>query len=164
MKTIHLIRHAKSSWDNPGLSDINRPLADRGINDCEIMGKHLIAAGWNHRQIYCSQARRAQQTISGIADSMPQMRIEWQIDPQLYTFSSGVLVDWLSQCEDEFNALTLVGHNPAFTDLINCLSGAHLPNLPTCSYAQLNSNCAVWAEIENSACKMTQFLRPKMFK
>ncbi len=164
MKTIHLIRHAKSSWDNARLSDVNRPLAQRGIDDCKIMAQQLIEAGWNHRNIYSSEAQRAQLTIAGIAKSLPQMIIEWQIDPKLYTFSADVLIDWLSEYSDEFDAVTLVGHNPAFTDLINQMTTANLSNLPTCAYAQLHSDVNLWQDIEASDFQMTRFLKPKMFK
>jgi len=172
MKTIHLIRHAKSSWEDSGLSDINRPLAQRGINDCKIMGEHLIGAGWNHQNIYCSQAQRAQLTIAGIAEacaqldwvSLPQMNIEWQVAPKLYTFSADVLIDWLSEYSDEFDEVTLVGHNPALTDLINQLSDTNLSNLPTCSYAQLTAEIHQWQETEATKFHMVHFLKPKMFK
>lgn len=164
MKTIHLIRHAKSSWQDSSLSDVNRPLAQRGINDCKIMGQHIIKAGWNHRNIYCSQAQRAQLTIAGIAKRLPLFNIEWQVSSKLYTFSAGVLIDWLSELSDELDEVTLVGHNPAFTDLINQLSDADLSNLPTCSYAQLQSELHLWSQIEDAEFNLSQFLKPKMFK
>ncbi len=164
MKTIHLIRHAKSSWEESRLSDINRPLAQRGINDCQIMGEHLIEAGWNHQNVYCSQAQRAQLTIAGIVKGLPQMHIEWQVIQKLYTFSADVLIDWLSEYSDEFDEVTLVGHNPAFTDLINQLSDANLSNLPTCSYAQLTAEIHQWQETDGTEFKMVHFLKPKMFK
>lgn len=164
MKSIHLIRHAKSSWQDTRLSDVQRPLAERGIKDCQIMGQQLLQAGWNHRQIYCSQAQRAQQTITGIAEALPQLKIDWQIAPELYTFSARVLLDWLRDFSDEFNQVTLVGHNPAMTDLINQLSEAGLANLPTCAYAQLQSNSHSWSEIEAVEFNLCQLLKPKMFK
>ena len=164
MKTIHLIRHAKSSWDDARLSDIHRPLAPRGTKDCKIMASPIMAAEWNHRNIYCSQAQRAQRTIAGIAKALPQMKIEWQIDPELYTFSASVLVNWLSVLSDEINEVTLVGHNPAFTDLINQLSNAHLDNLPTCGYAQLQADISLWQDLETVEFDLRQLLKPKMFK
>ena len=164
MKTIHLIRHAKSSWEDSRLSDIKRPLAQRGINDCKVMGEHLIESGWDYQNIYCSEAQRAQLTIKGIAGSLPTIPFEWQVDTQLYTFSAGVLIDWISELSDEFSHVTLVGHNPALTDLINQVSDSFLDNLPTCSYAQLQSEVNLWQDIEAATFQLTQFLKPKMFK
>ncbi|TDR14644.1 SixA phosphatase family protein [Marinicella litoralis] len=164
MKTIHIIRHAKSSWQHSHLSDVDRPLSQRGINDCKIMASHLIEAGWNHQSIYCSQAKRAQMTIAGIANALPQVDIDWQIDSKLYTFSVGVLLEWLSELSDDCNAVTLVGHNPALTDLINQLGDTYLDNLPTCAYIQLKSEVPLWQDITQTAFHTTQFLKPKMFK
>ena len=164
MKTIHLIRHAKSSWEDSRLSDVQRPLAQRGSKDCKIMGQHIIAAGWNHRNIYCSQAKRAQMTIAGLAKSLSHLKIDWQIDSELYTFSAGVLLDWLADLSDECQAITLVGHNPAFTDLINRLCDARLDNLPTCGYAQLSAEMDSWAQVKQSEFQLKHLLKPKMFK
>ena len=164
MKTIHLIRHAKSSWENARLGDVQRPLAQRGIKDCQIMGQHIMAAGWNHRNIYCSQAKRAQMTIAGLAKSLPDLNIDWQIDSELYTFSAGVLLDWLAELSDEYAEITLVGHNPAFTDLINRLCDARLDNLPTCGYAQLSGELDSWLQVKKCQFKLNQLIKPKMFK
>jgi phosphohistidine phosphatase len=164
MKTLHLIRHAKSSWDDSGLSDIDRPLAQRGINDCKVMASPLIKAGWNHLNIYCSQAQRALLTIAGLANALPGLKIEWKIDSELYTFSAGVLIDWLSQLNDEYNEITIVGHNPALTELINRLSGSRLDNLPTCGYAQLSAGMNSWSQTRKSSFKLKQLIKPKMFK
>jgi Phosphohistidine phosphatase SixA len=164
MKTIHLIRHAKSSWDDSRLSDMQRPLAQRGIKDCKTMAQHLIEAGWNHRNIYCSQAKRAQMTIAGLAKELTRLKIDWHIDPELYTFSAGVLLDWLTELSDECQAITLVGHNPAFTDLINHLSGARLDNLPTCGYAQLSAEINSWIQVKQTEFQLKHLLKPKMFR
>lgn len=164
MKTLHLIRHAKSSWENSQLSDVSRPLAQRGINDCKIMAGPLIKVGWNHRSIFCSQAQRAQLTLGGLANALPHLKIEWHIDPDLYTFSAGVLIDWLSQLSDEYNEITIVGHNPALTELINRLSGSQLNNLPTCGYAQLTAGINSWSQTAHNLFKLEHLIKPKMFK
>ncbi len=164
MKTIHLIRHAKSSWQQPHLRDINRPLAQRGINDCKIMAAHLLAAGWNHHHIFCSQAQRAQLTIQGISQALNNCDIQWQVTADLYTFSSDVLLGWLCQLNNETDDVTLIGHNPGFTDLINQLTSADLDNLPTCAYAQMTANLTDWSNIKNGSFELQTFLKPKMFK
>ncbi|MCB1583238.1 MAG: histidine phosphatase family protein [Xanthomonadales bacterium] len=164
MKTVNLIRHAKSSWEDSRLSDVNRPLAPRGIKDCKIMAGHILEAGWNPVNVFCSRAQRAQLTIRGIAKALPYRDINWLIDDALYTFSYGSLINWLEQLDDEISEVTLVGHNPAFTDLVNHLSKARLDNVSTCAYVQMVSSAHVWAELLSSQTEMVHFVKPKMFK
>lgn len=164
MKTIHLIRHAKSSWGNSRLSDEDRPLASRGINDCKIMASHLIEAGWNYQNIFCSHAQRARMTVQGISDALPDISLDWQVDPDLYTFSSEVLFDWFEALDGDIDEVTVVGHNPALTDLINQISDSQLSNLPTCAYIQLKSTTGDWRELVQSEFKTVLYLKPKMFK
>ena len=103
-------------------------------------------------------------TIAGLAKGLPQLKIDWQIDADLYTFSAGVLLDWLTELSDEFLEITLVGHNPAFTDLINQLSDADLDNLPTWGYAQLSGEVDSWMQVKKSQFILNQLIKPKMFK
>lgn len=164
MKIIHLIRHAKSSWDDYALPDIDRPLKQRGIKSCEIMAPELVRAGCDFENIYCSPARRAQQTIELIAQNLPQKIITWDTDSDLYTFSSDELLSWLKQCNDDLNELTLVGHNPGLTDLNNHLTHTILDNLPTCGYLQLRAGVSSWSELDFGCAEQIFFLRPKQFK
>ncbi len=164
MKTIHLIRHAKSSWEDTRLSDVNRPLAPRGINDCRLMAPNMIEAGWHPVNVFCSKAQRAQLTIQGIAQALSQLDISWLIDDVLYTFSYGQLIDWIEHLDDDFQEVTLIGHNPALTDLVNETSDTSLDNVPTCAYVQLRSTAEVWAEVFSTQLELLQFIKPKMFK
>lgn len=164
MKTIHLIRHAKSSWEDSRLTDVNRPLASRGLNDCKIMAPKILEAGWQPVNIYCSTAKRAQMTIRGIADAASQRKISWLIDEALYTFSYTNLIQWLKQLDEEMNEVTMIGHNPAFTELTNKLSGYGLDNVSTCGYVQLRSDADLWLDLPTSNTELCCFLKPKMFK
>ncbi len=164
MKTIHLIRHAKSSWQHTHLSDQNRPLSKRGINDCGIMAKALLAAGVQFSQVYCSRAQRAQLTIQGLAENWRGKPIEWQTSDALYTFSSTQLWQIVSALGDELDQVFLVGHNPAFTDFINEASGVELDNLPTCAYARLVFPVNIWHDIRQQQAELADLMRPKMFK
>lgn len=164
MKTIHLIRHAKSSWEDSRLCDVNRPLAQRGINDCKIMGKHLLDAGWNPVNVFCSKAQRAQLTIKGIAAAIKHRDISWTVDDALYTFSYPNLLDWIENLDDGINEVTMVGHNPAFTDFVNKVSDDYLSNIPTCAYVQLKADTINWSKIFIQQIKLAQFIKPKTFK
>ena len=164
MKTLHLIRHAKSSWEQAGLADIHRPLSRRGERDCQLMAKALYAEGVQFNQVYCSVAQRARLTIQGLADDWPGQPIEWQTVDALYTFSSAAIWQWVHAMDDDFNAAFLVGHNPAFTDFINEAGAEQIENLPTCGYAKLSFPQAVWSEVCAGSATSLHFLKPKMFK
>lgn len=159
MKTLHLIRHAKSSWDEPRLSDHSRPLSKRGLKDSAIMAKALSEADIYLSNVYCSSATRAQQTIQNLSDHWPGQPVTWQTVDALYEFSVVNVINWLEKAFRENNELSLVGHNPALTDLINHLSDSSLDNFPTCAYAQLEFDA-----IERHGARLNHFLKPKMFK
>jgi len=137
MKKIHLIRHAKSSWTDISLADIERPLNQRGIESCRIMAGEILNAGCNFENIFCSVATRAQSTIETISKHLPHKNITWQLEPNLYTFSCGDLLTWCQELDDSLQEIVIVGHNPAMTDLCNQISDGHIDNLPTCGYLQL---------------------------
>ena len=79
MKTLHLIRHAKSSWENPHLGDLERPLNSRGLRSCPLMAPHILASGCSFKNVYSSPALRARKTIELIAHNLPQQNISWTL-------------------------------------------------------------------------------------
>lgn len=164
MKTIHLIRHAKSSWDDPRLSDDQRPLSSRGRKDCRLMAPALAELGWRGQHVKCSRATRARQTIAGISDAFPGGELDWQIDAQLYTFSSSEVIRWLRALEDDFDEVTLVGHNPALTDVIDQLAETSFHHLPTCAYVRLDAAVPLWSSLSTGCAQLRHFLKPKMLK
>ena len=174
MKTLHLIRHAKSSWDFPNLSDHQRPLNKRGEKDSLLMSTELLRAGFKWPEIFCSSAQRAQLTIRNLmkpwfnhrADQLIQSNqaTNWQTDDRLYTFSCADIWAYVNQIDEALDAAVLVGHNPAFTDFINSASNANLNNLPTCAYAQLVFSAKHWSEVRFGSAVLQKFLKPKMFK
>ncbi|TRY31499.1 SixA phosphatase family protein [Aliiglaciecola sp. M165] len=162
MKTIHLIRHAKSSWDNPSLADIDRPLNARGIRACQIMAPHINAAGSVFNNVYCSPAVRAQSTIERIKKHLPDVELRWKTDQRLYSFSESDLIKWCRELEDSVSDVTLIGHNPALTDFCNALSGSEIENIPTCGYVQLIAKReAGWRDITAIPFELKAFLKPK---
>ena len=162
MKKIHLIRHAKSSWENEFLADNKRPLNARGINTCRFMASHLRDAGLSFTNIFCSPAVRAQSTIELIGKHLPELTIQWQIDKRLYSFDSNSLVKWCRLLDESISEVTIVGHNPALTDLCNMLSNSDVDNIPTCGYVMLemDKQC-LWQNISANCFELTRFLRPK---
>jgi phosphohistidine phosphatase len=164
VKKIHLIRHAKSSWDDPSLNDIERPLNPKGIKSCGVMASHILDAGCQFTSIFCSPAVRAQSSIELISQSIPEISIQWQTEQDLYCFDSGSLYDWCRVQDDSLSELVIVGHNPALTDFCNELSSSDLKNIPTCGYVQLTAlSKSSWQEISETGFELTSFIKPKAF-
>jgi phosphohistidine phosphatase len=164
MKTLHLIRHAKSSWDNPGWMDKERPLNASGVRACELMAAEIAAQGRGFRQVFCSPAERAQATIIHLSEALPQQVIGWQTVESLYTFSAQRLLSWCQTLGDSLTEVTLIGHNPALTDLCNDLGDRFIDNIPTCGYVQLQLNTDRWQSIAAASAHVKVFLYPKMFQ
>jgi phosphohistidine phosphatase len=162
MKTLHVLRHAKSAWDQPGLSDRERPLNKRGQRDAPRMGAAL-ARRMQPMSIAVSPARRAQLTLEGLCDGWPALGDEpHSTEESLYTFSSGELCDWIALQDDTHRALFLIGHNPALTDLINSLCGEHcLDNLPTAGYAELALRVDRWRDLGHGCATLGFSLFPR---
>lgn len=165
MKKINLLRHAKSSWENQFLADIDRPLNERGVQACELMASHINDADVNFSNTFCSPAVRAQSTIELISQHLPEIAIQWQTDEALYCFDSGSLLKWCRSLDESISEVLIIGHNPALTDLCNELSSSGVKNIPTCGYAKLTmeSECD-WQGVSANSFVLTKFIRPKEFR
>ena len=161
MKRLHLIRHAKSAWDHRSIIDIERPLNKRGKNATKIMAPAIYDAGCRFETVYASPAVRAQETIKRIAAQLPDQSIEWKTDDDLYTFNADDLLNWCKTIPQDQDDVTIVGHNPAITNLVNRLSNTHILNVPTCGYIQLEISGA-WADLDSVDVEMLTFSTPKM--
>lgn len=162
MKILHLLRHAKSSWDEPGLSDRERPLNKRGRRDAPRMGAAL-ARRLAPMSIAVSPARRAQLTLDGLCQGWPALaELAHYTEEDLYTFSSDDLLEWIAAQEDHHRALFLIGHNPALTDLVNELDHrAGLVNLPTAGYVELRLSVERWRDTAPGVARLEASLFPK---
>ena len=164
MKTIHLIRHAKSSWDSAGLSDVERPLNSRGEKACLTMAPKILEAGCTFDTVHCSIATRAQMTIQGIADALPDREISWVTQERLYTFNGQDLLDYCRDLDDALESIVLVGHNPAMTAFTNGMGDQTIDNLPTCGYVQIKLPTHSWSAIAPNTGDTKTILTPKMFR
>jgi phosphohistidine phosphatase len=162
MKTLHLLRHAKSAWDQAGLSDRERPLNKRGQRDAPRMGEAL-SNRLAPMPVNASPARRAQLTLEGLCSGWPALGdVSHYTEEDLYTFSDDDLLAWISCQDDRHDALFMIGHNPAFTDLVNTLTGHYsLDNLPTAGYAELSLSIDHWQDIVPGCAVLDYQLFPK---
>lgn len=163
MKKLHLIRHAKSSWSDGSLADIERPLNKRGLKSCEVMAEQIVKAGCAFEHVFCSPALRAQSTIENLCAQLTTKEISWQIDQALYTFEVRDLLAWCQGLDDSLTEVVVVGHNSALTDLINMVGDQPLENLPTCGYVQLALGDRTWKDLSAGSTELLSFLKPKMF-
>ena len=148
MKTLHLLRHAKSDWSGADVADRDRVLNARGERDAPRMGAAL-AQRLQPQVITASPARRAQLTLAGVCAGWPAMAgLPHRTEEPLYTFSVRDLLAWLERQADSEESLFLLGHNPGLTDLVNSLApAAGLVNLPTAGYVQLHLLIEHWWEV-----------------
>jgi len=148
MKTLYLLRHAKSSWGDPSLPDRERPLNARGERDAPRMGAALCE---RHAPMtfYVSPAQRAQATFAGMQSGWPELQVSQGITTEeLYTFDYHKLLEWIEQQSDDSDSLALIGHNPALTELIGYFAGwASLDHLPTAGWAELAIAIERWPDI-----------------
>ena len=121
MKTLTLVRHAKSSWKHRGLSDRERPLNKRGKRDAPVMGKRVAKTGLRPSQIISSPAVRAWVTAKAFAKALNYPIEFLQREDGLYLASLDNLLDVVATQDTGFNSLMLFGHNPGLTDFANYL-------------------------------------------
>ena len=165
MKTLHLMRHAKSDWGSPGLPDRERSLNPRGQRDAPLMGTALSEIVQAMR-VHVSPARRARMTLEGLCDAWPAMDgMDHIVDENLYTFASNDLVDWLESRPSELETIFIIGHNPALTELTNRLTKEYtVDNLPTAGYVQLSLEIDHWDQLLHCVASLEHSLLPKQLK
>ena len=144
MKTLTLLRHAKSSWDEPNLADRDRPLNRRGERDAPVMGQRISAAGIRPSLIVSSPAVRAWSTAKIIAREISYPLEFLQRESDLYHAGLETILDIVARQDTGFNNVLIVGHNPGFTDFANFLVPGLTNNLPTCGVVSVTLDCDSW--------------------
>ena len=149
-KELFLVRHAKSSWDDPTISDHDRPLNERGFRNTLEMGRRLSDREVSPDALISSTALRARTTARIIADSLgwPEERVV--LDRALYHASATELQEYIGGLNDAHTSVMLFGHNPGMTSLVSHLYGIALDNLPTCGVVHLRFPEGSWAEASRS--------------
>jgi phosphohistidine phosphatase len=164
MKTLFLIRHAKSSWDNPSLDDFDRPLNKRGLKDAPFMAALIEAKNFIPDKIVSSPANRAITTAMyfGKAFNIPSERI--LLNEEIYEAYPDTLSRIIHRFEDNWDTVFLFGHNPGFTELANRFSSAFISNIPTCGVVRIMANIDTWADFVPGKARVTDMYTPKEFQ
>lgn len=160
MKTLLILRHAKSSWKDDSLPDHDRPLNKRGKQDAPRMGKLLQEKGLVPDLIISSTARRARKTAELVAEESGYEG-EIQLERDLYAFEPAAYMEELAQIEDHYQIVMIVGHNPGLEELVEQLTG-EFARLPTAALAQVNLPVSSWSDLDEETKGMLANLwRPK---
>ncbi|MGL6043700.1 MAG: SixA phosphatase family protein [Sandaracinobacteroides sp.] len=168
MKTLSLLRHAKSSWDDPVERDIDRPLNGRGHRAANRMGQWLQAEPQGFGLVIASPARRIRQTIEGVEAGLGQ-RLSPQFDKRIYMASAASLFDMVRETDDSCAHLLVIGHNPGLEDLLllategdrSALRREAEQKYPTATFASIAFPADRWADITEGGASLLRFVRPR---
>lgn len=162
MKTLYLLRHAKSSWSEPGLSDQQRPLNSRGSRDAPAMGQRFSDRGESVDLVISSPARRAQDTARLFAGTCGYAPSEIETDANLYFLGSGSIEDVILAQDDRLQALMLVFHNPDITHFANSIDyDFHVYNIPTSGLVRFDCDIGSWRDWSPDVTAFDYFDYPK---
>lgn len=160
MKTLILVRHAKSSWDDPDLPDKVRPLNARGKRDAPKMGKRLAARDVKVDLILSSHAIRALKTARVLADELDYKLKNIVVDDRLYPGTVDDLLKIVHNLGNHLNHVMLVGHHPALSKLAHHLS-SDITHMPTCAVAEFTFNAKTWQDAHKATLETVGFDFPK---
>ena len=166
MRTLYLLRHAKSSWDEPDRDDHDRPLAGRGVRATPYVAAHMRRQAITPRLILCSSARRTRETLGLLGDAVP-IDCTVQVEEDLYDASADDLLHRLRAVPADADHVMVIGHNPALQRLAWLLarSGEGLSRLtrkfPTAALATLHADVDDWSQLSRGCARLADFVRPK---
>lgn len=162
MKTLLLLRHAKSSWKDSDLRDFDRPLNQRGLKAAPAIGRLIKKRKLQPDLVLSSPAERARQTTQ-LAIEAAGLKTELRYDERIYEASVARLMGVVSELDDEAGIVVLVGHNPGFEELLEVLTGeAH--RMPTAALACLELNIEKWNKVRAGAGRLEWLVKPKELK
>lgn len=160
MKKLYILRHAKSSWDNPILADFERPLNERGVKTADFMGKLISKNDFLPDLILCSPATRARETAN-IIKKTANLQADIKFEENIYEASPQMLLKIISEINENFQTVMLVGHNPGLEGLIKTLTG-ETQSMPTAGLAIIEVNTEKWKEIKPENGILQNLVRPKI--
>jgi phosphohistidine phosphatase len=161
VKTVLLIRHAKSSWTDASLNDFERPLNDRGKRDAPLMARRLIDKKLHIDAFISSPAKRARKTASIFAKEFGIDENEIIYKTELYGAPSEVFYEVIKHLDNDTQTVALFSHNPGITDFANSLTKVRADDMPTCSIFAIQSDATNWKQFGESNKTFLFFDYPK---
>ena len=165
MKVLYLLRHAKSSWDDPDMADFDRPLNRRGRKAAKWMAEHMRANKIRPAVVLCSPAYRTRETLDALAPVLDDAPVTF--DPRIYEASHQTLLARIGELPGTFDSALLIGHNPGLERLAMTLASGEEPALhrvrekfPTCGLAILVAGVDAWNNLKAGSCRLDDLVVP----
>ena len=159
MKTLFVLRHAKSSWENPDWSDFERPLNSPGLDAARFIGELIYERGLQPQMIVSSPAKRAKQTAV-LVKEIAEVSKPVKFDERIYEASPLTLFNLIREFDEKWESILIVGHNPGFENLVRMLTGETV-SMPTAALARINLDIENWHDVETSSNELEFLIRPK---
>jgi phosphohistidine phosphatase len=161
LRTLTLIRHAKSSWEDSSLDDMIRPLSQRGVENTILLGNYLFTEKYFIDKIISSPATRALHTAINIGDWLGYPHKKISISNILYFGKVSKIVNSIQHLKDKHHSVCLVGHEPLISELAEYLCGDVPEKIVTCGILTIEFDVLLWADVNKYSGKMKSFITPK---
>lgn len=158
MKNLVIIRHGKSSW-NHNVSDVLRPLANRGKNDIKLIGDYFNNLNLNPDAMFASPARRAHDTATTFISRLKGKNNILVVADELYDFEGKSVINFIKALSNDYNFVIIFGHNHALTSISNTFGTTFIDNLPTAGLVHICFDVDNWNNINKGTTKLTLFPR-----
>jgi phosphohistidine phosphatase len=162
VKTILLIRHAKSSWDSESLNDFDRPLNDRGKRDAPMMAQRLKEKDVKIDAIISSPAKRAKKTASYFAEEYGVKENDIVFKTELYAAPQDIFYEVIEKLDSNPDNIALFSHNPGITEFVNSLTTTRIDDMPTCGIFAIKTDAKKWRDIRDAKKEFWFFVYPKL--
>lgn len=164
MRLLTLVRHAKSSWDQPGQRDFDRPLNERGEHDAPRMALHVQRCAGKPDRIVSSPAVRALTTARVFAEVMGIEPARFSEQRRIYEASPETLLDLIRRFDDDDRHVMMFGHNPGFSELAHLLAPCSFDDMPTCAVVQIGLGMPHWIDVAERSGVQRFYAYPKQFR
>jgi phosphohistidine phosphatase len=163
MKTLFVVRHAKSSWDDTGIADFDRPLNDRGKKDAPRMAKRLKEKKIHPSLMLTSPANRALTTCKRMAEILGYAADKIKTDRHLYHASDEEILSVIGNLKDTYDSVMIFGHHPGLTEFVNTIlhESHYIEHIPTCGIVAITLDINSWSAVKNTEGKLLFFDFPK---
>jgi phosphohistidine phosphatase len=161
VKTVLLIRHAKSDWGDFSLPDFDRPLNERGKKDAPVMAQRLLDKKIKIDAFISSPAKRAKKTATLFAETYKKGKEDIIFCEELYAAAEHIFYDVIASVKNKFDCIAVFAHNPGITDFANQLTNERIDNIPTCGIFAVKIDCDKWANFRNAKKEFLFFDYPK---
>jgi phosphohistidine phosphatase len=146
MKTLLLIRHAKSSWDQPGLTDFDRTLNERGKKDAPAMAKRVKEKGLEPDHLISSPAKRARKTAKCFAEEFGFKKEDIKLVEALYGATPTEFLQVVKDIDDSYSVVAIFSHNPGITEFASTLTNVRVDDMPTCAVFAMQIETDTWKD------------------